>query len=136
MASRHLEGRRSFHPDKSSLIPLEATSPLPRHAAGIRRRQSTYFRYTVLLQKMPKMTFSRITVNTKSYGDAGSICATRDKGKFTETPRCSHLWKLGNRANLHVNGEDFTTMCIRSIARARYEVGNISRKFNIYSSQK
>lgn len=67
MASRHLEGRRSFHPDKSSLIPLEATSSLRRHAAGIRRRQSTYFRYTVLLQKMSKMTFLRITVNRKSY---------------------------------------------------------------------
>jgi len=80
MASHRSEGRRSFHPDKSSFIPLEATSPLPRHAAEIRRLQSTYFRYTVLFQEMSEMTFCRITVNKESYyGSTNSMSRDSEK---------------------------------------------------------
>lgn len=118
MASRHLEGRRSFHPDKSSLIPLEATSPLPRHAAGIRRRQSTYFRYTVLLQKMSKMTFLRITVNRKSYYDDAGRDAEQEKiGRNIEVIAPVETEK--SRENFHVNEKDFTTIYIRAIAHER-----------------
>lgn len=97
MASRREKGRRSFHPDKSSFIPLEATSPLPRHAAEIRRLQFTYFRCTILFQEMSEMTFC-ITVNKESYYSTNSISG--DSEKIYGAIRVFGMRNMGNRVNI------------------------------------